>query len=129
MKIEQVRRFALSLPETSESPHFQATSFRVRGKMFATAPPTGESLHVFVDEETRETALALEPGCMEKLFWGGRVWGLRVALATAKPRVVESLLMQAWRNKAPKKLIAGDSTQPIAAKTSARKTPRRAPTR
>ncbi|HTA66112.1 MAG TPA: hypothetical protein VK753_11455 [Xanthomonadaceae bacterium] len=106
MKIAQVRRFALSLPDVVEAPHFESASFRVHGKIIATAPPGDALLHVFVDEETRETALALEPDCLEKLFWGGSIRGLRVSLAEAKPRVVESLLMQAWRCKAPKKLIA-----------------------
>jgi hypothetical protein len=34
MTLSQVRRFALSLPETTEEPHFDRTSFRVRGKIF-----------------------------------------------------------------------------------------------
>jgi hypothetical protein len=119
MRLAQVRRFALALPETTEEPHFESTSFRVHGKIFATAPPDGERLHVFVDEETRETALALEPDSLDKLFWGQRVWGLRVTLATAKPRVVESLLMQAWRCKAPKKLVAACDATPDGVPVSA----------
>lgn len=126
MKIAQVRRFALALPEVVEAPHFEAASFRVRGKIIATVPPGDALLHVFVDEETRETALALEPDCLEKLFWGGRVWGLRVALASAKPRVVESLLMQAWRSKAPKKLIAACDASSDSVATTVRKVPRKA---
>lgn len=105
MKLEQVRRFALSLPETAEASHFNYASFRVAGKIFATAPPEGTHLHIFVDEEQRETALALEPGFLEKLHWGKQVVGLRVALAKAKPKFVESLLRQAWARKAPKRLL------------------------
>ena len=126
MKIAQVRRFALSLPDVTEAPHFESASFRVHGKMIATVPPGGALLHVFVDEETRETALALEPDCLEKLFWGGRVWGLRITLAQAKPRVVESLMMQAWRSKAPKKLVAAcdasAASVPAATRRMSRKT-------
>ena len=95
MMIAQACRFALSLPETTEETHFHASSYRVRGKIFATAPPKGDVLHIFIDEEERETALALEPAFLEKLFWGKRVCGLRVVLANASPKVVESLLMQA----------------------------------
>lgn len=105
MKLEQARRFALSLPETAEAPHFNYTSFRVAGKIFATAPPEGAHLHVFVDEEQRETALAMEPGCLEKLHWGKQVVGLRVTLSKAKPKFVESLLRKAWARKAPKRLL------------------------
>ncbi len=106
MKISEARRYALSLPETSEEPHFHFSSFRVRGKIFATVPPEETHLHVFVDEVAREAALATHSAFVEKLLWGGRVRGLRVTLAHAKPSVVEHLLAQAWRHKAPKKLAA-----------------------
>jgi hypothetical protein len=125
MKIAYVRRFALSLPDATESPHFEYASFRVRGKIFATVPPDGTLLHVFVDEETRETALALEPGFLEKLFWGARASGLRVKLADAKPRVVESLLMQAWRSKAPKKLIAASDASAVVTPPNAKRSIRK----
>jgi hypothetical protein len=106
MKIAQVRRFALSLPEVTEEPHFHYASFRVRGKIFATVPPEGEHLHVFVAEQEREIALAVDPEFVEKLHWGARVVGLRESLPKAKPGVVTRLLAQAWTRKAPKSLIA-----------------------
>ena len=124
MMIAQARRFALSLPETTEEPHFHSSSFRVRGKIFATVPPEGDVLHIFIDEEERETALAMEPTFLEKLFWGKRACGLRVVLAAAKPGVVESLLMQAWKRKAPKALVvacAGPADRMPPATTSAKK--------
>jgi hypothetical protein len=105
MKADRVRRFALSLPEALEAPHFDYASFRVGGKIFATMPPDNAHLHVFVGEEQRETALALHPECIEKLFWGKTACGLRIALDTAKPAVVEALLRQAWAQRAPKRLL------------------------
>ena len=105
MKFEQARRYALSLPGAAEAPHFNYASFRVAGKIFATAPPGGTHLHVFVDEEQREAALAMQPGFLEKLHWGKQVLGLRVTLARAKPKFVEALLRQAWVRKAPKRLL------------------------
>jgi hypothetical protein len=41
----------------------------------------GEYLHVFVDDEQREIALHLHPEFLDELLWGGKVRGLRVALA------------------------------------------------
>ena len=102
--LDRVRRYALSLPETTEQPHFQYTSFRVRGKMFVTAPPDGLHMHVFVDEEQRERALAVHATFVEKLWWGGKVVGLRVDLAKADGKVVDELVRQAWARKAPKGL-------------------------
>ena len=82
MTLTQVRKIALALPEVEEAPHFDRTSFRVRNKIFVTAKPTEPYIHVFVGEEHREPALAMHPGCMEKLVWGGKVVGLRIALPT-----------------------------------------------
>jgi hypothetical protein len=105
MKLEQVRRIALSLPAVTEEPHFDYTSFRVGGRIFATAPPDGAHLHVFVEEEQRQAALALHPEALEILTWGKRTVGLRVALAKAKPALIEKLLSQSWSRRAPKRLI------------------------
>ena len=107
MKVAQVRQFALSLPQASEEPHFHYASFRVHGKIFATLPPEGDHLHVFVAEEERQAALAVDPGFLEKLHWGKKVVGLRVTLAKAKPKVVQRLLTQSWARKAPKALVGG----------------------
>ena len=100
--LAKVRALALALPEAAEAPHFQRTSFRVRGKIFATAE--GEHLHVFVGEEARSQALALHPGFIEKLPWGAKIVGLRIHLPSATEKVVAQLLQQAWRAKAPKAL-------------------------
>lgn len=112
MKLSEVRKIALSLPETTEEPHFNYSSFRIGGKIFATVPPEGEHVHVFVGEEQREQALALNPAFLEKLWWGKRVLGLRIALKKAKPAVVAKLLSQAWSAKAPKRLAVSHDTDP-----------------
>jgi hypothetical protein len=103
ISLAQVRKIALALPEATESPHFQATSFRVRGKIFATAPDE-QTLHVFVGEEPRSQALALYPAFIEKLPWGAKIVGLRIHLSAAESAVVADLLTLAWRAKAPKAL-------------------------
>jgi hypothetical protein len=104
MKLAQVRRHALSLPAVTEEPHFNYSSFRVRGKIFVTVPPDEEHIHVFVGEEQREPALAVYPEFLEKLTWCAKVVGLRVALASAQASVVNSLVSVAWQSKAPKSL-------------------------
>lgn len=105
MRIETARRFALSLPETTEEPHFDMSSFRVRGKIFATVPPQGGLLHVFVDETEARTLAASNPSAYSELWWGKRLSGVRVELSNADRGEVCELLEQAWRRRAPKRLI------------------------
>jgi hypothetical protein len=104
MNLESVRPLALALPEATEAPHFQSASFRVRGKIFATAPPTGDLLHLFITGTAREQALALHGAFVDKLTWGSKVVGVRVHLARVDAKVVRALLRLAWEAKAPKAL-------------------------
>lgn len=106
MKFVAARRLALALPEAVEAPHHHGTSFRIDGKIFATAPPDVQALHVFVSADERDRAMALHPRCVEQLSWGGKVVGVRVALARATPAMVRGLLAQAWRRKAPQHLVS-----------------------
>ncbi len=109
MRLAQARSFALALPETTEEPHHDMSSFRVRGKIFATVPPDGKHLHVFVDESETKASVAEDPDAFEELWWGSRLSGVRVTLAAAPKRSVEELLEEAWRRRAPKKLAASFS--------------------
>lgn len=105
MRIDEARRYALSLPEVNEEPHHQASSFRIRGKIFATVPPDEEYLHIFIPEEEREIAITLKPEAFEKLWWGKKVVGVRVILSKADVSDVEDMMDSAWRRKAPKALL------------------------
>jgi hypothetical protein len=104
VQLKQLRTYSLSLPETSEEPHFNYNSFRVKGKIFVTVPPDEEFVHVFVDGEQRDTALALYPEAVEPLTWGKKVVGVRIFLAKAKIGFVQGLVRSAWERKAPKSL-------------------------
>ena len=67
-----------------------------------TISPKEEVIHIFVGEEDRDRALAVYPEFIEKLLWGGKVVGLRVALASAKPDVVKSLVGKAYETRVQK---------------------------
>ncbi|MFX6214006.1 MmcQ/YjbR family DNA-binding protein, partial [Acinetobacter baumannii] len=67
MRVEQLRAYALSLPATTEEPHFQYSSFRVKGRIFATVTPDQKFAHIFVDDEQRDRAVALHPDVVEPL--------------------------------------------------------------
>lgn len=90
MKIEEVRKFALSLPEATEQPHFEKSSFRIRGKVFATVPLGNEYLHVFVDENETRVLVAENPLVFEELWWGKTLRGVRVRLGAAESELVSN---------------------------------------
>ncbi len=92
----------MSLEDVTEEPHHDYSSFRVRGKIFVTVPPAEDVIHVFVGEEERDRALAVNPDFLEKLLWGGKVVGLRVTLAAAKPEAVKSLVSNAYGTRVRK---------------------------
>jgi hypothetical protein len=82
------------------------SSFRVNGKIFATVPPDGNYLHVFVGEDEIAACAAEDPRAFEPLRWGQRVRGVRILLAAAADHRVAELLAESWRRKASNRLIA-----------------------
>jgi hypothetical protein len=105
--ISSLRAVALALPEATEEPHFDLTSWRVRGRIFATVPNEPGRLRVFLDEADVAEVIALDPAAYEELRWGQRLAGVTVDLRKAKKADVVELLQSAWRRKAPKRLVAG----------------------
>ena len=104
--LDAARQFALSLPGTSEEPHHEMSSFRVGGKIFATVTADERWLHVFVAEPEISASVAEDPAAFQPLIWGKAIRGLRVELAAAAPDRLAELLAEAWRRKAPRRLIA-----------------------
>ena len=74
-------------------------------KIFATAPPEGGPLHVFVDEYAVGVAIGMDPQAFEELHWGRKLAGVAVHLARADPEIVRDLLEESWRLRATKRLI------------------------
>jgi hypothetical protein len=106
MTLDDVRARAHGLPEATEEPHHDRTSFRVRGKIFATALPGEGHVNVLVSDDEARAAVAEWPSWCEELWWGKKLSGVRVRLADADAAVVGELLSDAWRRKAPARLAA-----------------------
>ncbi len=104
MKLSEVRRLALALPEATEEDHHGRPSFRIRGKIFATLPD-GDHVNVMLDAEETEMAVSTAPDAFEELHWGKRLAGVRVELAKASSELVADLLARAWRRIAPRALV------------------------
>jgi hypothetical protein len=96
--------FALSLPEAAEQDHHGIASFRVRGRIFATVPDD-DHLRIMVDEGEIRAAVADDPEAFAEFWWGSRLSCVVVDLRRAPPDHVRELVTEAWRRRAPKRLV------------------------
>jgi len=97
------RRLALALPDAVEAPHFETTSFRVKGKIFATLGEKEGRAVIKLTPEQQEMLIDAEPGIFERIpnAWGGKGWTW-MSLKAADRMTVESALKSAWNNVAAK---------------------------
>lgn len=108
--MRRVREQALSLPETTEEPHHEISSFRVRGKIFATVPDD-QHVRILVGEDEVTAACAEAPAGCEPLYWGAKLRGVVVTVRSTPAPLIAELLAEAWLAKAPpalrRTLLAG----------------------
>ena len=100
---DEVRRIALALPEVTEADHHGRTSFRLGTAVLASVPDDN-GLNVMVAESEARAAVAESPAC-RLLWWGKKLSGVRVELTAADAGLVEDLLDEAWRRRAPARLL------------------------
>lgn len=110
---DDVRRLALSLPETSERPSYGTAGFRVRDRLFARIKEEGDVLLVWcADEGEKRGLIASEP---EKFFTTPHYDGhpsVLVRFAGIEVEELGELLTESWRLRAPRKLVeAFDASQ------------------
>ncbi len=91
----------LALPGVTEADHHGRRSFRVGGgKVVATVPADGV-LNVMVGEELARAVTSGSADGAARLAWGSKVTGVRVELADVDPDLLDELLDDAWRRRAP----------------------------
>ena len=95
--LEAVRRLAGMLSEVEES----------RGRLLARLHQDGDALVVRCELEAREAVLAAHPkACFVSDHYRNDPWVL-VRLASVSDRLLGELLEDAWRARAPKRVVAG----------------------
>lgn len=105
-----IRRIALALPEADEGPHFDATSFRVRKKIFCTMGPQGHSITVKLEPDDQHNLAEGHPDEIAPVegYWGRNGW-TAVRFAHLEEALVAAVLRMAWAKVAPKRLLAAHS--------------------
>ena len=108
MTVGDYRRIALAQPEAVESSHMDHPDFRVRNKIFATiCSRAGNEGALKLTPEQQKQFIKEHP----KIFspaagaWG-RSGSTIVQITIAKSDLVERAMRLAWRNAAPKRLVA-----------------------
>jgi hypothetical protein len=115
---DDVRRIALSLPETSEKLMWGTPSWRVRTKLFVWErplrrgdlealgedAPQGEILGARVDDLlAKEALVADEPAIFTTPHFDGHP-AVLIELDEVDPEVLEEIIVEAWLSRAPKRL-------------------------
>jgi hypothetical protein len=104
---DTVRQFALALPGVEEATSYGTTAFKVGGKLLARFHQDGESLAIKVEYAAREVLMGVNP----KTFYitdHYRCWPwMLVRISNVDRDDLRQLLEEAWRNTAPKRLLAG----------------------
>ncbi len=106
MTAKTFRILALSLPEVIEAEHMGHPDFRVGGKVFATLGPDEKWGMVKLTLQEQASCISAEPDVFQPASgaWG-RAGSTIITLRKAKELTVRHLLVAAWRNTAPKRLI------------------------
>jgi hypothetical protein len=101
-----VRKAALSLPETTEKPSYGTPGFRVKDKLFARIREEGDVLVIWcADTDEKNALIAAEP---EKFFTTPHYDGhptVLVRFGAIDRAELAELLTESWRLRAPMRVL------------------------
>ena len=104
---DQVQSLALTFAETSESPHFEKSSFRVRKKIFATMDSSKNEVVVKLTDTDQDIYCSANGGVIQPVdgAWGKKGWTL-VRLNLIEEELFKAVLKSSYITVAPKMLGA-----------------------
>jgi len=100
------RTGALRLPEAYEEETWGHPTFRVRKKIFATLAPDGSTAGVKASLEAQQALIASEPETFSVSDYTGRYGWTTIQLDRVDSEELRELIVDAWRQTAPKKLVS-----------------------
>jgi hypothetical protein len=103
--VHTLRQMALSLPETTEEPHFEKTSFRVNKKIFATFDAAANRVCLMLSPEDQSSFCTFDKNVIYPV---PNKWGLKGAtfaeLSSIKEEMLQHALEVAYCKVAPARL-------------------------
>ena len=103
VNLKQVRALVLGMPEVVEADHHGRPSFRIGNRILASLPDD-EHVNVFCGEDEARASVQEHPQSLELLWWGKRLYGVRVLVESVEPALLAEVLDEAWRRRAPARL-------------------------
>jgi hypothetical protein len=110
MTVDSFRRIAMSMPAAAEGSHMDHPDFRVKGRIFATLPPSRDDEDlgmVKLTPEQQRQFIKAKPGVFVPCqgAWGARGCTY-VRLGDVDRSTLRRAVLTAWRNTAPKRMVA-----------------------
>jgi hypothetical protein len=119
---QDVRRIALSMPGAEEKSHVGRPDFRVNNRIFATLRRSQSCAVVKLSMADQSALVAMNPQTFAVNSWAHPGW-TNIYMKHITRRELRNVVQAAWRNVAPRKLIASvnpDSCRIAAHQTAAR---------
>ena len=104
---DDVRRIAMSLPDAEEVLTWETdVTFRVRNKIFAMGGDGADHASIKATPLIQEDLIDRDPEVFKPAPYLGRFGWVNVDLSGIEVTELETLVRQAWRLTAPKRLVA-----------------------
>lgn len=105
MRVDTLRRAALSLPEAVEQETWGSATFRVRSRIFVMLSDDGRDAWVKSTFDEQRALTSMDPDTFfVPPYVGSKGW-LGVRIRTVDAGEMRELLTEAWRMTAPKRLL------------------------
>jgi len=107
---DELRQVVRSLPEAEERETWGHPTFRVRDRMFAAMSDDGQEASVKATRQEQAALVSAAPETFGIPAYVGRHGWVSIQLATVDPAEVRELIVEAWRQTAPKRLVTAYDT-------------------
>lgn len=103
--VDSLRKLALSFPETTEEPHFEKTSFRVKKKIFATYDDNNKQACIKLSEIDQDVFSSSDKTTIYPVGnkWGKQGWTI-IEMKKVNKDLFADALTTAYCEVAPNKL-------------------------
>jgi hypothetical protein len=108
---DRLRTVALALPGVDERETWGKPTFRVAGRLFLTLGEDGSTATMKASPGDQATLIAADPDVFSAAAYLGRHGWVTVALQRCDPAEAAEMVVDSWRQRAPRELAARELPQ------------------